>query len=213
MAAVTIHSDFGAQEYNFYHYFYVFPSIFRDLMGPDAMILLFWILSFKPAFSFSSFTFIKRLFSSFSLSAVRVVSPAYLSLLTFPQAILIPGCASPSHALCVLYCAYQWNKQDNNMQAWCTLFPIYNQSVVPCPVLIIVSWPAYRFIRSLVRWSGISISLRIFHSFCDSQKDSSIINEAEIDVFLAFSWFFYDPMDVVNLNFGSSAFPKSSLNN
>ena len=139
MAAVTIHSDFGAQEYNFCHYFHVFPSICHDLMGPDAMILLSVILSFKPAFSFSSFTFIKRLLSSFSLSAVRVVSPACLSLLTFPQAVLTPGCASPSHALCVLYCAHQLNKQDNNMQAWGTLFPIYNQSVVPCPVLIIVS--------------------------------------------------------------------------
>ena len=42
-------------------------------MGPDAMILVFWMLSFQPAF-----TFIKRLFSSFSLSAIRVVSSAYL---------------------------------------------------------------------------------------------------------------------------------------
>ena len=55
----------------------------------------------------------------------------------------------------------------------------------------------------------------LFENFpvcCNSQKDFSIINEAEINVFLEFSWFFYDPMDVVNLNFGSSAFPKSSLN-
>ena len=47
-------------------------------MGPDAMIFLFWMLSFKPTFSLSSFTFIKRLFSSSSLSAIRVVSSAYL---------------------------------------------------------------------------------------------------------------------------------------
>ena len=39
-------------------------------MGPDAMILVSWMLSFKPAFLLSSFTFIKRLFSS-SLSAVK----------------------------------------------------------------------------------------------------------------------------------------------
>ena len=56
-------------------------SIYREVMGPDAMILVFWMLSFKPTFSLSSFTFIKRLFSSFSLSAIRVVSPAYLSYL------------------------------------------------------------------------------------------------------------------------------------
>ena len=50
-------------------------------MGLDAMILVFWMLSFKPAFILSSFTFIKRLFSSSSLSAIRVVSSAYLRLL------------------------------------------------------------------------------------------------------------------------------------
>ena len=53
------------------------PSICHEVMGPDAMILVFCTLSFKPAFSLSSFTFIKRLFSS-SLSAIRVVSSAYL---------------------------------------------------------------------------------------------------------------------------------------
>ena len=50
----------------------VSPSICHNVMGPDAMILVFWMLSFKPTFSLSSYTFIKRLFSS-SLSTVRVV--------------------------------------------------------------------------------------------------------------------------------------------
>ena len=54
------------------------PSICHEVMGPDAMILVFWMLSFKPAFSLSSFTLIKRLFSSSSLSAIRVVLSAYL---------------------------------------------------------------------------------------------------------------------------------------
>ena len=45
----------------------VSPSICHEVMGPDAMILVFWMLSFKPAISFSSFTFIKRVFSSSSL--------------------------------------------------------------------------------------------------------------------------------------------------
>ena len=39
------------------------PSICHEVMGPDAMVLVFWMLSFSPAFSLSSFTFIKRLFS------------------------------------------------------------------------------------------------------------------------------------------------------
>ena len=59
----------------------VSPSLCHELMGPSAMILVFWMLSFKPAFSLSSFTFIKRLFSSSSLFAIRVVSSVFLRLL------------------------------------------------------------------------------------------------------------------------------------
>ena len=42
-------------------------------------------------------------------------------------------------------------------------------------------------------------------------KDFSLVNEAEVDVFLEFSCFFYDPMDVGNMISGSSAFSNSSL--
>ena len=81
----------------------VSPVICHEVMGPDAMILVFWMLSFKPTFSLSSFTFIKRLFSSSSLSAIRVVSSAYLRLLIFLLAILIPACASSSPAFLMMY--------------------------------------------------------------------------------------------------------------
>jgi len=64
------------------------PYICHEVMGPDAMILAFWMLSFKPVFSLCSFTFIKMLFSS-SLSAIRVVLSAYLRLLIFLPTILI----------------------------------------------------------------------------------------------------------------------------
>ena len=74
----------------------VSPSICYEVMGLDAMILFIWMLSFKPAFSLSSFTFIKRLFSSSLLSAIRVVSSANLRLLLFLPAILIPPYASSS---------------------------------------------------------------------------------------------------------------------
>ena len=67
----------------------VSPSICHEVMRLDIMIFVFWMLSFKPAFSLSSFTFIKRLFSSL-LSAIRVVSSAYLRLLLFLLTILIP---------------------------------------------------------------------------------------------------------------------------
>ena len=68
--------------------------ICHELMELDAMNLVFWMLTFKPAFSLSSFTFIKRLFSSSLLSAIKVVSSAYLRLLIFLPAILIPACDS-----------------------------------------------------------------------------------------------------------------------
>ena len=94
----------------------VSTSICHEVMGPDAMILVFQMLSFKPTFSLSSLSFIKRLFSSSLLSVVRVVSSAYLRLLIFLLAILIPACASTSPAFHLLYSAYKLNKQGDNIQ-------------------------------------------------------------------------------------------------
>ena len=146
MAAVTICSDFGAQENKVCHCSIVSPSICHEVMGPDAMILVFWRMSFKPAFSLSSFTFIKKLFSSSSLYAIRVVSSAYLRLLIFLPAVFIPAWASPSLAFHMMYSAWKLNKQVDNIQPWRTPFPIWNQFVVPCPVLTVASWPVYRFL-------------------------------------------------------------------
>ena len=109
-------------------------------MEPDAMIFIFWMLSFKPTFSLFSFTFIKRLFSASSLSAIRVVSPAYLRLLIFLPAVLIPACDSSSPAFCMIYSAYKINKQGNKYTALTSSLPIWNQPVVPCPVLTVASW-------------------------------------------------------------------------
>ena len=122
------------------------------------------MLTFKPTFSLSSFTFIKRLFSSSSLYAVRVVSSVYLRLLIFLPAILISACASSNPAFHMMYSAYKLNKQGDNIQPWRTPFPIWNQPVVPCPVLTVASWPAYRFFKRQVSCSGIPISFRIFQS-------------------------------------------------
>ena len=82
-----------------------FPSICHEEMGLDAMILDLWMLSFKPAFSLCSFTFIKRLFSFSSLSAIRMVSSVYLRLLIFLPAILIPAMLHPAwhFAWCILH--------------------------------------------------------------------------------------------------------------
>jgi len=77
-----------------------------------------WILS---QLRLSSSTFIKRLFSSSSLSATRVVSSAYLRLLIFLSEILIPACASSSLAFHKMYSTYKLNKQGDNTQLWLLL--------------------------------------------------------------------------------------------
>ena len=144
MAAVTICHDFGSPKNKVCHCFHCFPIYFpwsdgtryHDLSFPNVEL-------FKPTFSLSSFTFIKRLFSSSSLSAVRMVSSAYLRWLIFLPAILIPACVSSSPAFLMMYSAYKLNKQSDNIQPWRIPFPIWNQSVVPCPVLTVASWPAY----------------------------------------------------------------------
>ena len=152
----------------------VSPSICHEVMGPDAMILVFWMLSFKPTFSLSSFSFIKRLFSFSSLSAIRVVSSAYLRLLIFLPAILIPACASSSPTFLMMYSAHKLNKQGDNIQPWRTPFPIWKQFVVSCPVLTLASWPAYRFLKRQGRWSGMPISSRIFHSLLWSTQSKAL---------------------------------------
>ena len=94
----------------------VSPSICYEVMELDAMILIFLMLSFKPTFPLSSFTFIKKLFNSYSLSAIRVVSSSYLRLLIFLLAILIPACDSSSSAFLIIYLAYKLNKQGDIIQ-------------------------------------------------------------------------------------------------
>ena len=114
------------------------------LQSLSVVILVFWILSFKPAFSLSSFILIKRLFSSALVSAIRVILSAYLWLLIFLPAVLIPACDSSSPAFHMLYFAYKFKKQGDNIQPSHTPFLILNQSFVPYLVLTVASWHAYR---------------------------------------------------------------------
>ena len=154
---------FWAHEEELHHYVHIFPSICHEVMVPDATILDF-LFSFKPALSLSSFTLIKMLFSSSSLSVIRVISSAHLRLLMFLLPILIPACNSSSPTFLMMYSAYRLNKQGDRRQPCRTPFSILNQSVVPYRVLTAASWPAYSFLRRQVRWSGALICLRAFHS-------------------------------------------------
>ena len=102
-----------------------FSPLFAEVMGQDALILLL-VFSFKPALSLSSF---KRLFSSSSLSAIRVVLSAYLRWLMLLLRILIPAC-NPSSLVFLMMCAvYRLDKQGDRRQPCHTLFSILNLSV------------------------------------------------------------------------------------
>ena len=100
-------------------------------------------------------------------------------------------------------------------------FPIWYQSDFSCLILTVGSLPAYRFLKRQVRWSGITISLRIFHSLFWSTQSKSLlihtvkvfgtVSKAEVDIFLELCCFFDDTMGVCNFISGSSAFSKSSL--
>jgi len=89
------------------------------------------------------------------------------------------------------------------------LSQFWNQSVVPCKVLTVTSCPANRF---LMKWSGIPIYLRIFQFVViHIVKSFSVVKEEEVDAFLEFSCFLYDPTDVGNLISCSSAFSKPTF--
>ena len=130
-----------------------------DLM-PWSLIFECWVLIHH----FHSLSFIRRLFNSYLLSAVKVVSFVYMRSLIFLLAILIPACASSSPEFHMIYSAYKLNKPGDNIQFWYSYFPILNQSVVLCLILTIASWSAFRFHRRQLRCFSILISLRIFHS-------------------------------------------------
>ena len=183
-------------------------------MGLDAVILVFWRLSLKPALSLSSMTLIKRLFSSSSLSAIRVVSSAYLRLLILLPATLIPAWDSSSLAFHMIYSAYstctQLNKQSDNIQPWHTPFPILNQSIVSCLVNC-----CFLTCRQVSQETGKVIWYSQFFKYfpqfvvIHTVKGFHLVNEAVVDVFLDFPCFLYDPTDAGNLIPGSSAFTKS----
>ena len=146
-------------------------------MWPDAMILVFWMLSFKLAFHYPLLPSSRGFLAPLHFLLLEWVSSAYLRLLMFLLAILIPACDSSSRTFLMMYSAYKLNKQGDNIQPWRTPFPIWNQFVVPCPVLPIASWPAYIFLRRLARWSGIPISWRIFHNLLWSMQLKGFIQQ------------------------------------
>ena len=70
--------------------------------------------------------------------------------------------------------AYKLNKQVNRIQPWSNPFPTRNQSVFPCPVLTAASWATHTFLGRQVKWPGIPISFRIFHSLLWSRQSKAL---------------------------------------
>ena len=122
--------------------FPLFPHLFAmkwlDRM-PWSQFIECWVLSHL---FYSPLTFMKRLSISSSLSAIRMVSSVYLSLLISLLAILIPGCALSSLAFHMLYSAYKLNKQGDSIQAWCAPFLVvpYMLSCFSCVWLFMTLW-------------------------------------------------------------------------
>ena len=110
-----------------------------------------------------------------------------------------------------MYSVYKLYKWGYYIHPWHTPFPILNQSIVPCQFLIVDSRSAYRYLRRQVKWSGIPISKNFPVFVIHTVKGFSVVNEAEVDVFLEFPCFFYCPMDADNLISSSSAFFKFNL--
>ena len=96
------------------------------------------------------------------------------------------------------------------MQPWLTPFPIWNQSVVRCPVLTVASWPAYRSLKRQIMWSGVPLQnfpqLIVIHTV----KAFGIINKAEIGVVLELFCFFHDAVRVALWSLGLFKWVTSS---
>ena len=157
-----------------------------------------WVSS--QFFSLSSFTLIKRFFRSSLFLAIRVISYVYLRLIFLP-ALLIPAGDLWSTAFHMMYSTCKLNEQGDNKQPWRTPFPALNH------VHFSMSGSNSCFLNCIqvsqetgkVFW--YSHFLKIFSWFLviHTDKDFSIVDEAEVDVFLELSCFVYDPMDAGNL--------------
>ena len=104
------------------HCFHCFPIYFPWSDGTRCHDLSFLNVEFSAKFFTLLFYFHQEALSSSSISAIRVVSSAYLKLLVFLPAILIPACASSSPVFLLMHSAYLLNKQGYNIRPWLTPF-------------------------------------------------------------------------------------------
>ena len=131
MAALTIHNDFGSLKRKIRHWFHFFLLYLHKVRGPYAMISVFWMLSFKPAFFLSPLSP-----SSWGSLVPLHVLPLewchlHIKVIDISPGYLDSSLWSSSPEFGIKYSAYKLNKQGDNISTCYTPFPISNQSVVP----------------------------------------------------------------------------------
>ena len=170
MAAVTIHSDFRAQEEEICHYFHISPFYLVWSNGAR-----FHDLSFKRFFHYPPSPLSRGSLVP-PLSAIRVVSSTYLRLFMFLLPVLIPACNSSSPAFLMMCSVHSLNKQGDSRQPCRTPFSVLNQSVVPYRVLTCCFLTCLQVSQETGKMmSGIPISLRVFHSLLWSTQSKALV--------------------------------------
>ena len=140
----------------------------------EAMILISGVLSFKPAFSLSIWpssrgSLVPLYFLPLRWCHLHIWDDWYFSPQSWFQFVIHLALHFTS------YLTSKLNKQGDTMQLWHNLFPILNQFALPCLVITFSSWPECRFLRRQVKWSGIPISWRVFHSLLWSTQSQALV--------------------------------------
>jgi len=130
--------------------------------GGGLFLTPFWCLCQKLSYSFTLVNFLLH-------KALNDWNHVFCPRVTFPLNIMNLTPTTGRY-----YSEYQLNKQDDNIQPWHTPFPVLNWFVAPCLVRTVASSPSYIFPRSQVKWSGIPITLRIFHSLLWSTESKAL---------------------------------------
>ena len=151
MAAVTICNYFGGPQ-NSVSLFPMFPPLFtlkRWDQTPWSLFSECWVLSqlFTLLFHFHQEA-LQFLLTFCHKGGVICILRLLISLVE----TLVPAQASCSPEFFMMFSSYKLNNQGDNIQPWCTPFLIWNQSILPCPVLTVASSPAYMFLRRQIRW-------------------------------------------------------------
>ena len=206
MAAVSICSDFRAQQEEISHYCTFPPSIFHEVMGAGCHNLSFFLIfNFNLALSLYSFTLMKKLFSSSSLSAFRMVSSSYLRLLMFPHLSWFQLCHPAWH--------FSWYAQHTNQtgcQQTALLYSFLDLESISCSIqgsncCFLICIQVSQETGKMVWYSNLFKSFPQF-IMIHTVKGFGIVNKTEVDVCLEFPSFLYDPANVSNFICGSSAF-------